>query len=96
MSLLKLIPGGDLVIPVGAAVAGGLIASGVILGWNALIENPRLKTEVRIATEARMTNQFFETVGVLTDEADQARIRLRLCTQSGGVYDFETGDCRKR
>jgi hypothetical protein len=79
-----------------AGAAGFVAAIAAFSCWNALVENPHLKHEVRVTTEARMMNRFNQAVGELTDAAAQARIRLRLCTESGGVYDFEAGDCRKR
>ena len=95
-ALLDLIPGGALVKAAIGVVAGAAIAAGVLLSWNALIENPRLKHEVRIAAEAQLSNRFFKTVGDMTDAAEAARIRARLCAESGRVYDFEAGDCRPR
>ena len=87
-------------LPAGAKAAigfatGFVVAIAAFSVWNALIDNPRMKHEVRVATEARMANRFFQAVGELTDDAAKARIRLRLCSQSGGVYDFGSGDCRQ-
>lgn len=38
---------------------------------------------------------FNKAVGELSNEADQARVRRRLCVDSGGVYNFATGQCAK-
>jgi hypothetical protein len=38
---------------------------------------------------------FNKAVGELSNEADQARVRRRLCVDSGGVFNFATGQCAK-
>lgn len=74
-----------------AAIGGAVLAFMVFMTWNTLWDNPRVRDE----TEAKLTANFHKAIGELGNEADNARARRRLCVSIGGVFNFETGECRQ-
>lgn len=76
----------------GGAVAGFLVC----LSINALVWQPAAEREARAAERASMQAATNKAIGELSDEADKARVRRRLCIERGGLYLNGSGECRER
>lgn len=61
-----------------------------------LLYVPGAVSDARDAEAARLTAATNTAIGELTNEADKARVRRRLCLDAGGVYLHETGQCVER
>ena len=61
-----------------------------------LLYVPGAVREAREAEAARLTAATNTAIGELTNEADKARVRRRLCIERGGMYLHETGQCGER
>lgn len=77
----------------GGGAAVGFIAC---LSINALVWQPAAEREARASERAAMQNITNIAIGELSNEADKARVRRRLCIERGGVYLNATGQCRER
>lgn len=77
---------------VGGAAAGFLAC----LSINALIWQPTVEREARASERASLQAATNIAIGELSNEADKARVRRRLCVERGGLYLNATGECRER
>ena len=78
---------------IGGGVAAGFIAC---LSINALIWQPAAEREARTQERASLTAITNIAIGELSNEADKARVRRRLCVERGGLYLNATGECREK
>jgi hypothetical protein len=75
------------------------IAGGVALGFaacltiNALFWQPAAEREAREAERASLQAATSKAIGELSNEADKARVRRRLCIERGLLYSNRTGEC---
>lgn len=76
----------------GGAVAGFLVC----LSINALVWQPAAEAEARASERASLQAATTIAIGELSNEADKARVRRRLCIERGGLYLNATGECRER
>lgn len=78
-------------------IAGGAAAGFLAcLTVNALIWQPMAEREARAAERATLQAATNIAIGELSNEADKARVRRRLCVERGGLYLNTTGECRER
>jgi len=82
------------VIKIGlGAVVGGLLVLIVYSTLNAIWWLPDAKREGRDIEAAEAMAATNKAIGELSNAADQARVRRRLCSERGGMYDFAKGEC---
>ncbi|KRB51779.1 hypothetical protein ASE04_09605 [Rhizobium sp. Root708] len=82
------------VIKIGAgAVVGGLLVFTVYSSLNALWWLPAAERHGREIEAAEATAATNKAIGELSNAADQARVRRRLCIERGGMYNFAKGEC---
>jgi|GEM_PF-2475275 len=75
-------------------IAGGAgIGFVACLTINALLWAPVAEREAREAERASMQAATTKAIGELTNEADKARVRRRLCIERGLLYSNRTGEC---
>ena len=74
------------------------LALGALIGFGlcVLLYVPGAVSDAREAEAARLTAATNTAIGELTNEADKARVRRRLCLDSGGVYIHQTSQCGER
>jgi hypothetical protein len=75
------------------AVVGGLLVLIVYSALNAIWWLPDARREGRELEAAQATAATNKAIGELSNAADQARVRRRLCSERGGLYDFAKGQC---
>jgi len=81
----------------GLKIGGGALAGfAACLTINALIWQPAAEREARAAERASLQAATNIAIGELSNEADKARVRRRLCVERGGLYLNATGECRER
>lgn len=81
----------------GLKVGGGAVVGFIAcLSINALIWQPAAEREARAAERASLQAATNIAIGELSNEADKARVRRRLCIERGGLYLNATGECRER
>ena len=76
-----------------AAVFGGFVVFSVYGLLNALLWLPAAEQRGRALASAELTAATNKAIGEFSNAADQARVRRRLCSERGGVYDFAKGEC---
>jgi hypothetical protein len=82
------------VIKIGlGAVVGALLTFAIYSTFNAVWWLPAAEKRGRDLEAADMTAATNKAIGELSNAADQARVRRRLCSERGGMYDFSTGEC---
>ncbi|ULJ73317.1 hypothetical protein [Rhizobium gallicum] len=89
--MLKLLPDW-LKIGAGAAL-GALVTFAIYATLNALVWLPAAEKHGRDLEAAELTAATNKAIGELSNAADQARVRRRLCSERGGMYDFAKGIC---
>ena len=80
-------------IKIGGGAAAGFV---VCLSINALIWQPAAEREARAAERASLQAATTIAIGEISNEADKARVRRRLCIERGGLYLNATGECSER
>jgi hypothetical protein len=82
------------VLKLGAgAVVGGLLVLIVYSTLNTVWWLPAAEQRGRTIEAAEATAATNIAIGELSNAADQARVRRRLCVERGGLYDFAKGVC---
>jgi hypothetical protein len=89
--MLKLIP--DVIKLPAAGLAGAILCFAVFTTINAVWSLPRAEQRGRDLEAAELTAATNKAIGELSNAADQARVRRRLCRERSGVYDFAKGEC---
>ena len=77
-------------LKIGGGAGLGFVAC---LGLNALVWAPAAEREAREAERASMQAATSKAIGELSNEADKARVRRRLCIERGLLYSNRTGEC---
>jgi len=80
-------------VKIGGGAAVGFLAC---LSINALVWQPSAEREVRAAERASLQAATNIAIGELSNEADKARVRRRMCIERGGLYLNASGECRER
>lgn len=80
-------------LKIGSGAAAGFLAC---LSINALIWQPAAEREARAAERTSLTAITNIAIGELSNEADKARVRRRLCVERGGLHLNATGECREK
>ena len=75
---------------IGGGAGLGFVAC---LAVNALVWAPVAEREAREAERAAMQAATSKAIGELSNEADKARVRRRLCIERGLLYSNRTGEC---
>ncbi|MGO7779498.1 hypothetical protein ACC717_05120 [Rhizobium ruizarguesonis] len=75
------------------AVCGALLTFAIYGTLNALLWLPAAEKHGRDLESAELTAATNKAIGELSNAADQARVRRRLCSERGGMYDFAKGEC---
>ncbi|MDM9643893.1 hypothetical protein [Rhizobium sp. S163] len=78
-----------------AASIGGLLVFIVYSTLNTVWWLPAAEHRGRTIEAAEATAATNKAIGELSNAADQARVRRRLCSERGGVYDFAKGECHE-
>jgi hypothetical protein len=73
--------------------AGGVAGFALCLTLNAIFWQPAAEREAREAERASMQAATSKAIGELSNEADKARVRRRLCIERGLLYSNRTGEC---
>ena len=84
---------GDLIKYGLGALLGGLVVFIVYSTLNTAWWLPAAESRGRAIEAAEATAATNKAIGELSNAADQARVRRRLCSERGGVYDFSKGEC---
>lgn len=74
-------------------VGGAGIGFAACLTLNTLWWQPAAERAARDAERATMQAATTKAIGELSNEADKARVRRRLCIERGGMYLNSTGQC---
>jgi hypothetical protein len=80
-------------LKIGVGAAAGFV---LCLTLNALLWLPEAEREARAQERATLQAATNTAIGELTNEADKARVRRRLCIERGGLYSYGTGVCGER
>ncbi|MDP9837619.1 putative membrane protein [Neorhizobium huautlense] len=80
-------------LKLGAGAVAGFVAC---LSINALVWQPAAEREARAAERASLQAATTIAIGELSNEADKARVRRRLCIERGGLYLNATGECLEK
>jgi hypothetical protein len=75
------------------ALVGALLTFAIYGSLNALVWLPAAERHGRELEAADLTAATNKAIGELSNAADQARVRRRLCSERSGVYNFATGEC---
>ncbi|MDM9629551.1 hypothetical protein QTL95_27070 [Rhizobium sp. S152] len=82
------------VLKLGAgAVVGGLLVFIIYSTLNTVWWLPAAEQRGRAIEAAEATAATNKAIGELSNAADQARVRRRLCSERGGLYDFAANSC---
>lgn len=76
-------------------VLGAAAAASAVLAWAVFIHGPAQHEAGGLAKAAELTAATNAAIMELSDEADRARVRRRLCIERGGLYSFASGECRE-
>ncbi len=74
-----------------AALALAIAVAGAV-GYN-LWENSTIRAETRALAEAEAAKRTIEAINDVSNAAEDARTRRRICVSAGGVWNFETNQC---
>ncbi len=77
-----------------AAGLAGAIALGIGFAWGR-IDGARLTDAAIEKALKEAERNTDDAISELADEADRARLRLRICRDRGGVWSFTDNECRK-
>lgn len=77
-------------LKIGAGAAAGFV---LCLTINALVWQPAAEREAREAERAALQAATSKAIGELSNEADKARVRRRICIERGLLYSNRTGEC---
>ncbi|MGR9386462.1 hypothetical protein [Rhizobium leguminosarum] len=75
------------------ALVGALLTFAIYSTLNALVWLPAAERHGRDLEAADLTAATNKAIGELSNAADQARVRRRLCSERGGMYDFAKSEC---
>ncbi len=75
------------------ALIGAVLTFAIYATLNTVIWLPRAEQHGRDLESADLTAATNKAIGELSNAADQARVRRRLCSERSGVYNFATGEC---
>ncbi|TAV89331.1 hypothetical protein [Rhizobium leguminosarum] len=75
------------------ALVGALLTFAIFGTLNALLWLPAAEKHGRDLEAADLTAATNKAIGELSNAADQARVRRRLCSERGGLYHYDTGEC---
>ncbi|MBY2986360.1 hypothetical protein [Rhizobium leguminosarum] len=75
------------------ALVGALLTFAIYGTLNALVWLPAAERHGRDLEAADLTAATNKAIGELSNAADQARVRRRLCSERGGMYDFAKSEC---
>ncbi|MGV4796109.1 hypothetical protein [Rhizobium sp. F40D2] len=75
------------------AIVGALLTFAIYGTLNTLVWLPAAEKHGRELEAADLTAATNKAIGELSNAADQARVRRRLCAERGGMYQFATGEC---
>lgn len=78
------------------ALCGALLAFAAYSTLNSIWWIPAAEQRGRDLEAADAAAATNKAIGELSNAADQARVRRRLCTERGGLYQFATGQCDER
>lgn len=68
-----------------AVIAGALLFN--------TYENAQIRNQTRMIVEAEAEKRTMEAINEVSSKSEQARAKLRYCTDLGQLYDFETDKC---
>ena len=75
------------------ALCGAILTFAIYGTLNALVWLPQAEQRGRDLESAELTAATNKAIGELSNAADQARVRRRLCSERGGVFDFAESQC---
>lgn len=75
------------------AICGALLTFALYGSLNALVWLPAAEKHGRDLEAAELTAATNKAIGELSNAADQARVRRRLCSERGGMYQYDSGEC---
>lgn len=75
------------------ALCGALLTFAIYGTLNALVWLPAAERHGRDLEAADLTAATNKAIGELSNAADQARVRRRLCSERGGMFDFAKSEC---
>jgi len=75
------------------ALCGALLTFAVYGTINALVWLPQAEQRGRDLESAELIAATNKAIGELSNAADQARVRRRLCSERGGMYQYDSGEC---
>jgi hypothetical protein len=75
------------------ALVGALLTFAIYGTLNALVWLPAAERHGRDLEAADLTAATNKAIGELSNAADQARVRRRLCSERGGMFDFAKSEC---
>jgi len=78
------------------AIGGVIVAVTIYSIINALWWLPAARKEGALVERAEQAAATDRAIGELSNEADQARVRRRLCIDRGGLYLHATRNCVER
>ena len=77
-------------------IAGGAaIVVAAILSWAVLIHGPSQFQAGATQALARADKATKEASNDLSNAAEAARLAFAVCTDTGGVYEFSNGECKR-
>jgi hypothetical protein len=81
-------------VKVALGAVGGAVATFLVFAaLNQFLWLPAAEQRGRDLEAAELTAATTKAIGELSNAADQARVRRRLCSERGGVFHFDTGEC---
>lgn len=75
------------------ALIGAVLTFAIYGSLNTLVWLPQAEKHGRDLEAADLTAATNKAIGELSNAADQARVRRRLCSERGGMYQYDSGQC---
>lgn len=75
------------------ALCGALLTFAIYGTLNAFVFLPAAEQRGRDLESVELTAATNKAIGELGNAADQARVRRRLCSERGGMYQYDSGEC---
>ena len=75
------------------ALCGAILTFAIYGTLNALVWLPQAEQRGRDLESVELTAATNKAIGELSNAADQARVRRRLCSERGGMYQYDSGEC---
>ncbi|WP_420406900.1 hypothetical protein [Hoeflea sp.] len=95
MSLLDLIPGVSTAKLVGVGLASALVSASLVSTYTSYVTVPAAERDAAKLAQSEMLERFNEVSNELASDAEKFRARRIACRAAGGVFAFDTGDCRQ-